>query len=115
MGRVAIRAARHLSEGDLVAYADGDAVGDRWERVGAHLATCPACRGRLEEFRRAGALLRERYSLMDDPQARADISVRTSGAPTTPHGSALDERSGPIARVVRRFAALLRRTVTLFR
>jgi len=51
----------HVDEGTLHAYLDGELSPAEAQGVDAHLAQCPACRGRLEEERalitRAGELL----------------------------------------------------------
>jgi anti-sigma factor RsiW len=51
----------HVDDGTLHAYLDGELSPAEAQGVDAHLAQCPACRGRLEEERalitRAGELL----------------------------------------------------------
>src|SRR6266850_373938 len=51
----------HVDDGTLHAYLDGELSSAETQGVDAHLAQCPACRGRLEEERalitRAGELL----------------------------------------------------------
>lgn len=42
---------------NLAAYADGDLPADRLDEIRRHLATCPACRQRLDALARADALL----------------------------------------------------------
>jgi anti-sigma factor RsiW len=94
----------HLSDGDLVAYIDGDLADERHQRLAAHLARCAACRQRLEEFRGVGELIRQRYPPVDDPEARAKIVALTSGqgrgaAQAADPGS----RIGRLGRRVRRW------------
>ena len=60
----------HLAGGDLVAWEDGSADGERAGRIAAHLAGCEACQIRLDELRETGRLLRRRFPLAADPAAR---------------------------------------------
>ena len=43
--------ARHLSEVELVAYAEGGPSGGAQHRLGGHLAHCPACSEALTQLR----------------------------------------------------------------
>ena len=93
----------HLSDADLVASIDGALAGERQTRLTAHLSTCAACRQRLEEFRSLGDRIRERYPLVDDPDARAKIIAMTSGnEQQTAQAADPEDRTGWFGRLVRR-------------
>jgi len=87
-GRVVVAGwrVRHLSEEDIVAYADGGAEEQRRDASALHLDGCPLCRQRVVDFRAVGQLLRASYPLVDDPGARARIISLTSGAADAPFG-----------------------------
>lgn len=57
----------------LIAYADGDLDATQHAELEEHLKTCWACRERLQSSEDIGRMLRARFPLHDDPQARAEI------------------------------------------
>src|SRR5216117_2070663 len=95
----------HVDDGTLHAYLDGELSPAEAQGIDAHLAQCPACRGRLEEERalitRAGELLA--LAAPPDrelPPFRAAEPVVVAGAPTTGVGG--DGRAGARDRDLRR-------------
>lgn len=50
---------RHLSDGDLLRYIDGDASGDDRERWHGHVEGCPRCAGAVRALERDSRLLSE--------------------------------------------------------
>ncbi|HUK34625.1 MAG TPA: hypothetical protein VLV86_11970 [Vicinamibacterales bacterium] len=63
----------HLSDEDLLAFADGELEEDGLTRAGAHLAQCPACAERLRRFDRLSADLESTFG----SQALRRKSIRT--------------------------------------
>jgi anti-sigma factor ChrR (cupin superfamily) len=81
----------HLSARDVVAYAESSADPEHGERLLAHVAACPDCARRVSEFQSVGAILRRRYPLVDDRDARRAILARTSRSnPRDPASARLD-------------------------
>ena len=77
---------RHVTEGELLAYLDGELSGPEATRLTTHLRECAECRGRLEELRSAAARLEAALRRLDAPPPR---SLRP---PVVPFRRARDER-----------------------
>lgn len=95
----------HLSDEELVAYADGEATDDRRLRAEAHLAGCAPCRARVAESVEVARLLRRRYPLVRDPAAWGAFSARLTAA---------ERRRGWAPRAALAAAALALLLVTAF-
>jgi hypothetical protein len=82
------RSARHLDEGDVVRFLDGEGTLDEQRQWDSHLLTCGRCKGEVEELRAGSRAIAEwlaRAAFEDDLE---DASPRPrSGAPHEPgHG-----------------------------
>lgn len=67
---------QHITDEDLVAYDDDALLPNERDRVTTHVASCPSCQGRLEEFRRVARLMRAATPWLDDPEGQAALIAR---------------------------------------
>lgn len=73
----------HISDEELLLAVDGELSGHRAEQVLAHVASCPACRARMDALETAAADFSRAYRAGDDPHslpaataARANLQRR---------------------------------------
>jgi len=69
---------------DLVAFLDGELELPESDRLGDHLASCPACRHAIDELRRCDAAIRDLRQPRTSPSFEADFWHRVAELGVTP-------------------------------
>lgn len=94
------RSACEITDGDLIAYADGELREGRREHVEAHLAACPICRRQLADFREVDRILREEPPWGGEPIGKAALLARLAGQTRRPRRAHRSRQIGVVAVVL---------------
>ena len=78
------RAARHLSDGELLRVLDGDGAGEELDRFDAHAATCPRCGAGLRSLGHAARIVHEGLRDLGASPATPEISRDRTRAAAPP-------------------------------
>jgi hypothetical protein len=71
---------QHLTEGQMRAYIDGEAVeGISKNEIAAHLAACPACQAQLGQIKARAAFVEKRFAALSASLDEKDYAAKLSG------------------------------------
>lgn len=96
---------KHVSEGRLLAYLDGQLAPSERAEVAAHLEVCEACRHQAAKLRAASESLSGALRILAADAAVDDLAIRRAAAAVRARESRL--RNGAVRRTLLRAAVLI--------